>query len=96
MPALHPRRGVRDQRKRGCVAFRKSVTAEPFKLLESLFGERLLVAVGDHAGDAQTHGVEIRPVCINASRWDCTASREGFDRRLASQSPAMSAAEPVS
>jgi len=22
--------------------------------------------------DAQTHGVEIRPVCINASRWDCT------------------------
>jgi error-prone DNA polymerase len=22
--------------------------------------------------DAQEHGVEIRPVCINASRWDCT------------------------
>jgi error-prone DNA polymerase len=22
--------------------------------------------------DAQTHGVEIRPVCVNASRWDCT------------------------
>jgi error-prone DNA polymerase len=22
--------------------------------------------------DAQAHGVEIRPVCINASRWDCT------------------------
>ena len=23
-------------------------------------------------GDAQKHGVEVRPVCINASRWDCT------------------------
>jgi error-prone DNA polymerase len=22
--------------------------------------------------DARTHGVEIRPVCVNASRWDCT------------------------
>jgi len=22
--------------------------------------------------DAQAHGVEVRPVCINASRWDCT------------------------
>ena len=22
--------------------------------------------------DAQNHGVEVRPVCINASRWDCT------------------------
>ncbi|RJX69909.1 DNA polymerase III subunit alpha [Tsuneonella suprasediminis] len=22
--------------------------------------------------DAQQHGVEVRPVCINASRWDCT------------------------
>ncbi|GGE20093.1 error-prone DNA polymerase 2 [Aureimonas endophytica] len=22
--------------------------------------------------DAQEHGVEVRPVCINASRWDCT------------------------
>lgn len=22
--------------------------------------------------DAQAHGVEIRPLCINASRWDCT------------------------
>ncbi len=30
--------------------------------------------------DAQKNGVEIRPVCVNASRWDCTmepASREG-------------------
>ena len=23
-------------------------------------------------GDAQKHGVEVRPMCINASRWDCT------------------------
>jgi error-prone DNA polymerase len=22
--------------------------------------------------DARDHGVEVRPVCINASRWDCT------------------------
>jgi error-prone DNA polymerase len=22
--------------------------------------------------DAQAHGVEIRPICVNASRWDCT------------------------
>src|ERR1700722_7198296 len=22
--------------------------------------------------DALTHGVEVRPVCVNASRWDCT------------------------
>jgi error-prone DNA polymerase len=22
--------------------------------------------------DARTHGVEVRPVCVNASRWDCT------------------------
>ncbi|WP_324740913.1 error-prone DNA polymerase [Tsuneonella sp. CC-YZS046] len=39
--------------------------------------------------DAQSHGVEVRPVCINASRWDCTleptrdhrfAVRLGFNR----------------
>ena len=23
-------------------------------------------------GDARAHGVEVRPVCVNASRWDCT------------------------
>lgn len=30
--------------------------------------------------DAREHGVEVRPVCINASRWDCTleASRDGL------------------
>jgi error-prone DNA polymerase len=34
--------------------------------------------------DAQQHGVEIRPVCINESRWDCTLEpREVDDGRLA-------------
>ncbi|TAY23196.1 DNA polymerase III subunit alpha [Rhizobium ruizarguesonis] len=32
-------------------------------------------------GDAAKHGVEIRPVCINRSRWDCTLERiENTDR----------------
>jgi error-prone DNA polymerase len=25
--------------------------------------------------DAQAHGVEVRPVCVNTSRWDCTLER---------------------
>jgi error-prone DNA polymerase len=29
--------------------------------------------------DAPDHGVEIRPVCINASRWDCTLEPMGDD-----------------
>ncbi len=33
--------------------------------------------------DAQEHGVEIRPVCVNASRWDCTLEPTGDDRRFA-------------
>ncbi|WP_404419711.1 error-prone DNA polymerase [Brevundimonas vesicularis] len=33
--------------------------------------------------DAQQHGVEIRPVCVNASRWDCTLEPAGDDSRLA-------------
>lgn len=34
--------------------------------------------------DAQQHGVEIRPVCVNASRWDCTLERrDADDDRLA-------------
>ena len=34
--------------------------------------------------DAQQHGVEIRPVCVNASRWDCTLEpRDGDDGRFA-------------
>ena len=34
--------------------------------------------------DARDHGVEVRPVCVNASRWDCTL--EPTDRRTASPS----------
>ena len=30
--------------------------------------------------DAQEHGVEVRPVCVNASRWDCTLEDTGEDR----------------
>ncbi|MEA2753803.1 MAG: error-prone polymerase [Aliidongia sp.] len=30
--------------------------------------------------DARDHGVEIRPVCINASRWDCTLEAVSGDR----------------
>ena len=29
--------------------------------------------------DAQAHGVEVRPVCVNASRWDCTLEPAGAD-----------------
>jgi error-prone DNA polymerase len=27
--------------------------------------------------DAREHGVEVRPVCVNASRWDCTLEGQG-------------------
>ena len=33
--------------------------------------------------DAISHGVEIRPVCINSSRWDCTLEPVGEDGRFA-------------
>ena len=33
--------------------------------------------------DAQAHGVEIRPVCVNASRWDCTLEPTDDDGRFA-------------
>jgi error-prone DNA polymerase len=33
--------------------------------------------------DAQEHGVEIRPVCINASRWDCTLEPTDHPERFA-------------
>jgi len=33
--------------------------------------------------DAQKNGVEIRPVCVNASRWDCTMEPTGRDGQLA-------------
>jgi error-prone DNA polymerase len=34
--------------------------------------------------DARDHGVEVRPVCINASRWDCTLEEEKDAGRKAS------------
>ncbi|MDR6831009.1 error-prone DNA polymerase [Bosea robiniae] len=33
--------------------------------------------------DARDHGVEVRPVCANASRWDCTLEPTGDERRFA-------------
>ncbi|GAN81433.1 error-prone DNA polymerase [Acidocella aminolytica] len=33
--------------------------------------------------DAQQHGVEIRPTCINASRWDCTLEPTSDEARFA-------------
>jgi error-prone DNA polymerase len=33
--------------------------------------------------DARDHGVEVRPVCANASRWDCTVEPTGDETRLA-------------
>ena len=33
--------------------------------------------------DARDHGVEIRPVCVNASRWDCTLEPLGETGRFA-------------
>ncbi len=35
--------------------------------------------------DAQAHGVQIRPVCVNASRWDCTLEPAGDEGRFAVQ-----------
>ncbi|WP_095203527.1 error-prone DNA polymerase [Mesorhizobium carmichaelinearum] len=33
--------------------------------------------------DARDHGVEVRPVCVNASRWDCTLEPTEMDDRFA-------------
>ena len=33
--------------------------------------------------DARDHGVEVRPVCVNASRWDCTLEPTGEEDRFA-------------
>ena len=33
--------------------------------------------------DAINHGVEIRPACVNASRWDCTLEPTGNEARFA-------------
>ena len=29
--------------------------------------------------DARLHGVEVRPVCVNASEWDCTLEADGWE-----------------
>ncbi len=34
-------------------------------------------------GDARRHGVPVRPICVNASRWDCTLEKAGSGRLLA-------------
>jgi error-prone DNA polymerase len=33
--------------------------------------------------DAQQHGVEVRPVCVNESRWDCTLEPTNDEKRFA-------------
>jgi error-prone DNA polymerase len=33
--------------------------------------------------DAQAHGIEVRPVCVNASRWDCTLEPADDESRFA-------------
>jgi error-prone DNA polymerase len=33
--------------------------------------------------DARDHGVDVRPVCVNASRWDCTLEPTGKEDRFA-------------
>ncbi|RDJ10124.1 error-prone DNA polymerase [Rhizobium phaseoli] len=40
-------------------------------------------AAAQIVGDAKNHGVEVRPVCINKSRWDCTLERIGSGERHA-------------
>ncbi|WP_291878660.1 error-prone DNA polymerase [Caulobacter sp.] len=37
----------------------------------------------DIVDDAKAHGVEIRPICVNASRWDCTLEPIGQTGRFA-------------
>ena len=39
--------------------------------------------------DAQRHGVEVRPVDVSHSDWDCTMENMGSDHRLAQQQPAV-------
>ncbi len=61
-------------------------------------------AVAQIVADARSHGVEIRPVCVNRSRWDCTLEEiEGSHRhavrlgmRLIKGLPNASAARIVS
>ena len=58
VPALHPGRGIGNQRKARRMALRKTVGAEAFKLSEGAFGEFALIAIGDHALDQL--GAELR------------------------------------
>ena len=51
MMAFEPGRGIGDQRKRGRVAFRKTIAAKPLQLPKRLLGIRTLIAMRDHAGD---------------------------------------------
>src|SRR5579871_266829 len=44
--------------------------------------------------DAHQHGVEVRPVCINASAWDCTLER--LDEPLDDRFPGPQASRPYS
>ena len=44
--------------------------------------------------DAQEHGVEIRPACINASRWDCTLEPTDHPERLAMRTGPAPGARP--
>jgi len=40
-------------------------------------------AVAQIVRDARDHGVEVRPICINASRWDCTLEATAQEGRFA-------------
>jgi len=40
-------------------------------------------AVAQIVRDARDHGVEVRPICINASRWDCTLEPTASEGRFA-------------
>ncbi len=44
---------------------------------------RLFYAPAQIVRDARDHGVEVRPVCINASRWDCTLEPTDTEGHLA-------------
>ena len=74
---------VRDQRKRGCVTFRESVTAKAFQLFEVNSQPMGFYAPAQIVRDAIQHGIIVQPVCINASRWDCTLEPTSDERRFA-------------
>jgi hypothetical protein len=62
----------------------KAIAAIPGGHTNDVGGQRLAQPMGFYAPaqivrDARDHSVEIRPVCINASRWDCTLEPVGDD-----------------